>query len=104
MIEDILTLGESAIRGLFDTGRSAKAPLLDRLAPIVDILGLVRRDEFESALAMISKARAMQEDLNDRLNAIESKLNLSRKASAPKTKNRRLRSVKHRAIRKKTKR
>ena len=94
LIEDLLKLGENILGNLLGARHEMGAQAREKLGRVAQKLDLVSRDEFDAAMAMISKARLMQEELNKRLTAVETKLNLS---SAPKSKNRRpqnLRSVK----------
>ena len=59
------------------------------------------RNEFDAAFAMLAKARAMQDELQERLEAIEAKINLSTAVKNKKAPKRHLPSVKQGNQRKK---
>lgn len=87
-IEDILNLGKIALEKFMDAGQQRYG---ERNAQNQGNHRTVSREEFDAAFAMLAKTRAIQEDLNERIKAIETKLNLSsphkaRKANHAKTK------------------
>ena len=105
LIEELLTLGEKTLKRLMDSRHKWHEHAHSALFDIAQKFDLVTHDEFDAALAMIAKARAIQEDLKERLDALESKLNqsgvtMNRKAPAKpvrkkmKTKKQSLPSVK----------
>lgn len=90
-VQDLLKLGENALGILLGARHELGAQARSGLANVSRRLDLVTREEFDAALAMIAKARAMQEDLNERLGIIEAQLGI---AKTSKTKKVNLRSVK----------
>lgn len=81
LLEDLLALGGSLLGNLSDVRHEFKAQAKGRVSDLARHLDLVSRDEFDTAFAMLAKARKMQEDLNDRLAALESKFRTGKKAS-----------------------
>ena len=84
LIEDMLSLGGSMLGNIMEARHELKAQAKQRVEDVARQLDLVSRDEFDAAFAMLAKARAMQEDLNDRLKVVEAKLNLSSTTMAKK--------------------
>src|SRR5437868_1093894 len=95
MIEDLMTLGGNLLGNVLGARGEMKAQARQRIDILARKLALVTRDEFDAAFAMLAKARAMQEELADRLMAIEAKLKMS-KAAAKKSSAKQKRSVKKR--------
>ncbi|HEU0118777.1 MAG TPA: accessory factor UbiK family protein [Alphaproteobacteria bacterium] len=79
LIEDMVSLGGAVLGNLAGARHEFRAQAKQHLGGLAQQLDLVSRAEFDAAFAMLAKARAMQEDLNDRLSEIEAHLNLSRK-------------------------
>lgn len=94
VIEELLFLGERALDRLIKARPYIDGHLRARLGDIAGRLGLVEREEFDAALAMIAKARARQEEILDRLSAIEKKLKMSSASKVITSKKKYLRSVK----------
>ncbi len=103
IVEDILKLGKNALGELLSSRHEFGAQARSRFDDVAQKLNLVSRREFDVAFAMLAKARAMQEDFDERLRVIEAHLNIATapKAPAKKTKKAKngakanLRSVKH---------
>ena len=97
-IEDILTLGSNILGNLLEARHEVRAQAKQRATSLLRHLDLVRREEFDAAFAMLSKARLMQDDFQERLKKIEDHLKLSKTDSLSKAglkaKKRRLLSVK----------
>jgi BMFP domain-containing protein YqiC len=83
LLDDLLTLGGSLFGNLVEARHELKAQAKERVETLARKLDLVSREEFDAAFAMLSKARALQDDLQERLKRIEAHLHLS---SAPKKK------------------
>lgn len=77
LLDDMLALGGSLFGNLVEARHELKAQAKNRAETLVRRLDLVTREEFDAAVSMLSKARAMQEELSDRLAAIESKLDIT---------------------------
>lgn len=82
LIEDMVTLGGNILGNLMGTRHEMKAQAKQRMNAIVRQLDLVSRGEFDAAFAMLTKARNIQEELLERLAAIEAQLNLSSRKKA----------------------
>ena len=95
LIEELLTLGEKALEHALRSRSGVKEHARHALNDLAQKMDLVTRDEFDAAIAMISKARTIQEEIKNRLDAIEKKLNLSSTSKKVTTKKQSLRSVKH---------
>jgi BMFP domain-containing protein YqiC len=94
-LEDLLKLAEQTFDILLDSRNEISAKARAKCEHITRRLGFVSRNEFDAAFAMLAKARATQEELNERLKAVEAKLKMSRaQAKKPATKLI-LRTVKH---------
>jgi BMFP domain-containing protein YqiC len=94
LIDDLLTLGGSLFGNLVDARHEFKAQAKTHVGDLARKLDLVSREEFDAAFAMLAKARAMQDDLQERIERIEKHLGLSqvkRRQAVPrkKRKNRR---------------
>jgi len=81
LIEDLLKFGSAAMGSLFEGKRGAKTIIGSQFEVIARRLDLVTREEFDAAFAMIAKARLKQEELSERLAALESKMGISPKAN-----------------------
>jgi BMFP domain-containing protein YqiC len=94
LIEDVMSLGGNILGNLLGARHEFKAQAKQRMDGIARQLDLVTRSEFDAAFAMLAKARMMQEELNDRLTAIESHLHMSSAKKPVKTVKPNLPSVK----------
>lgn len=84
LIDDLLTLGGSLFGNLAEARHELRAQAKTHVDTLARRLDLVSREEFDAAFAMLSKARALQDDVRERLERIEAKLNLrSSRADAP---------------------
>jgi BMFP domain-containing protein YqiC len=101
LIEDMVTLGGNILGNLLGARHELGAQAKQRMEGLARNLDLVSRHEFDAAFSMLSKARAMQEDLHERLMTIEAKLNLSSPKTAPQKTKINLPSVKKSTRRKK---
>lgn len=95
LLDDLLTLGGSLFGNLIEARHEIKNQAKTRGDFLKHKLDLVSREEFDAAFAMLSKTRTMQDDLQERLERIETKLNLSRGAKKKSTTKSSLPSVKH---------
>ncbi|MFY9287529.1 MAG: accessory factor UbiK family protein [Alphaproteobacteria bacterium] len=94
LIEDMVTLGGNLLGNLLGARHEMKAHAKQRMDSLARQLDLVSRGEFDAAFAMLAKARLMQEELSDRLDRIESKMNLSSTKTSKKATKLNLPSVK----------
>jgi len=94
LIDDLMSLSGNVLGNLLGARHEMKAQAKQRMNQIVRQLNLVTREEFDAAFAMLAKVRTMQEELNERLQAIEGKLNLSSKSGIKMKPKRRLPSFK----------
>ena len=93
LVDDLMALGGNILGNLLGARHEIGAQARERMDSLSQRLNLVSRNEFEAAFAMLSKARAIQEDLNERLTRIETKLNLSTTVKSKKAAKKRLPSV-----------
>src|SRR5262249_43438337 len=104
LINDLLKLSGNVLGNILGARHEMKAQARQRLDSLAKNLDLVSRREFDAAFAMLAKARTMQEEISERLDAIETKLGLSSKAARSETKSqakRRLPSLRKSNYRKK---
>lgn len=94
LIDDVMTLCRSLLGGVADARHELKAQVKEHAENVAKKLDLVGREEFDAAMAMLSKARAAEEDMRDRLNAVEAKLKMSSASATPKSMKANLPSVK----------
>jgi BMFP domain-containing protein YqiC len=94
LIEELLTFGEKAFDQALKARPNVKRHIRQALNDLASSCDLVTREEFDAAMAMIAKARAIQEELKERLESIEKKLNLSRTSEKVTRKKKSLPSVK----------
>ena len=94
LIEDVLSLGGKLLGQALEARHELKAQAKQRVEDVARQMDLVTRDEFDAAFAMLAKARAMQEALNDRLTSIEAKLGMSSATKSRKSMKVNLPSVK----------
>lgn len=73
LIDDLMTLGSGLLGQLAEARHELKAQAGGRFGKIAERLDLVSREEFDAAFAMLQKARAVQEDIIRRLDALEGK-------------------------------
>jgi BMFP domain-containing protein YqiC len=76
LIDDLMSLSGNVLGNLLGARHEMKAQAKERMNQIAKHLNFVSRDEFDGAFAMLAKARTMQEELSERLQAIEAKLGL----------------------------
>jgi BMFP domain-containing protein YqiC len=80
LLDDLMTLGGNALGTLLGARHEWKAQAKPRLASLARNLGLVSREEFDAAFAMLAKARAFQEELSERLEALEKHMSSAKPA------------------------
>ena len=85
LIDDLLTLGGSLFGNLVEARHEFKAQAKTHMEDLARRLDLVSREEFDAAFAMLSKARAMQEDMQERLARIERQLGIGSSSGKKKT-------------------
>jgi BMFP domain-containing protein YqiC len=74
LIGDMLKLSGNILGNLLGARHEMKAQAKQRMDSLARQLDLVGRREFDTAFAMLAKTRTMQEELAERLNVIEAKL------------------------------
>jgi|SRR5579872_752034 len=74
IFEDLARVASGALSALTGMREEVEARLRDQFQHILDRMNLVRREEFEAVQAMAAKARAEQEQLAERLAALEARL------------------------------
>jgi BMFP domain-containing protein YqiC len=74
IFEDLARVASGALSALTGVREEVEARLRDQFQHILDRMNLVRREEFEVVQAMAAKARAEQEQLAERLAALEARL------------------------------
>jgi BMFP domain-containing protein YqiC len=74
IFEDLARVASGALSALTGVREEVEARLRDQFQHILDRMNLVRREEFEAVQAMAAKARAEQEQLAERLAALEARL------------------------------
>ena|ERR1700722_1374593 len=84
LIDDVMTLGGNLLGNMLGARGELKAQARQRLDRLARRLDLVSREEFDAAFAMLAKARAMQDELSERLSAIEVRLKMPRVKSSAK--------------------
>ena len=94
LIEDMVSLSGNVLGNLLGARHEMRAQAKQRIDSLARHLDLVSRDEFGAAFAMLAKARAKQDELDERLTAIEAKLNLSSRSGIKPQAKRRLPSFK----------
>jgi len=87
MFDDAARMANGALGTLASLRREAEAQARQQFERLLDGLDLVTRDEFEAVKAMAAKARAEQEALTKRLDALEAaaKTPKPRKPRTPKS-------------------
>ena len=101
LISDMLKLSGNVLGNLLGARHEMKAQAKQRMDSLARQLDLVGRREFDAAFAMLAKARAMQDELSERLSVIEAKLNLSSTSGTKSKSKRRLPSLRKSNDRKK---
>jgi len=95
LIDDLMTLGSGLLSQLVEARHELKAQAADKFGDLAQRLDIVTREEFDAAFAMLQKARALQDDILRRLDALEGKKQPARKANGKtQTSKRSLPSVK----------
>ena len=74
IFEDLARVASGALSALTGVREEVEQRLRDQFQAILDRMNLVRREEFEAVQAMAAKARAEQEQLAERLAALEARL------------------------------
>jgi BMFP domain-containing protein YqiC len=77
LIDDVMALGGNLLGNFLGARHEVRAQAGQRVESLVQRFNLVSRSEFDAAFAMLAKARAMQDELLERLEAIEAKLERS---------------------------
>lgn len=110
LVEDVMTLGNAIVGNVLGARHELKAQAKQKFDQLAQQLEMVTRAEFDTAFAMLSKARLFQENLGERLDKIEAYLKMSsgkkssiKKAKAKKGAKVNLPSVKKSASKKKRK-
>ena len=94
LIDDVMALGGNLLGNLLGARHEMRAQAGQRVESLVQRFNLVSRGEFDAAFAMLAKARTMQEELSERLQAIEAKMKMSRESGIKPKSKRRLPSFK----------
>ncbi len=74
LVDDLARMAAGAAGALAGVRREVRARLKERLERLLAGADMVAREEFDAAHAMAAKARAEQEDLAERLAALEVRL------------------------------
>ena len=74
ILDDLAKVASGALSGISGVKQEVEGRLRQQFERILAGMDLVRREEFEAVKAMAAKARSEQEDLADRLAALESRL------------------------------
>jgi BMFP domain-containing protein YqiC len=74
LFDDIARVAAGAIGTLSGVKNEVEMRIREQLERVLAGMDLVSRDEFEAVKAMAAKARSEQEDLQKRLNDLESRL------------------------------
>jgi BMFP domain-containing protein YqiC len=91
IFEDLARVASGALSALTGVREEVEARLRDQFQHILDRMNLVRREEFEAVQAMAAKARDEQEQLAERLAALEARLEAEN--AEPRAKSARARSA-----------
>jgi len=78
IIEELLHLGEKAFEGALKSRRDWKRHARALMQDMLNHCDIVTREEFDSAIARVNKARLIQEELLERMRIMESRLGMSR--------------------------
>lgn len=74
-------IGSEALISAVNLKREVESEALDRLERLAKRMKLVQREEFEALQESVKRLRAIQEELNRRLGAIESQLGVEKPVS-----------------------
>jgi len=80
--DDLARVANGAMGALSGVRSDVEARFRDQLERVLAGMDLVSREEFEAVKAMAAKARAEQEDLQQRVAALESRLAEGRRTPA----------------------
>jgi BMFP domain-containing protein YqiC len=94
LVDDMISLGGNILGNLLGARHEIKAHAKQRMGTVLQQLDLVSRGEFDAAFAMLAKARVMQEDLAERLEAIEAHLRMPKATKSGKSMKPNLPSIK----------
>lgn len=89
-LDDVIKCGKAVFDVLLGARHVAVDKARERAQEVAEKIGLVGREEFDAAFAMLAKLRDMQDDINKRLQALEKQQVVATahpktKKSAPKT-------------------
>ncbi len=96
-VEDMILLAGGVVSNIKESRHELKSQVRQRASAMPRELDLVTREEFDTAFAMLAKARNAQEELAVRLVRIESCLGLTKDTKPVKNKKKNLPSVKTKA-------
>ena len=83
--DDLARVAAGALGSLSGVKTEVEARLREQLEKVLAGMDLVSRDEFEAVKAMAAKARSEQEDLANRLIALESRVAVLSAGGVPKS-------------------
>jgi BMFP domain-containing protein YqiC len=83
--DDLARVANGAVGALSGVRSDIEARLRDQLERVLAGMDLVSREEFEAVKAMAAKARAEQEELLQRIAALESRLAVAQTTPKPST-------------------
>jgi BMFP domain-containing protein YqiC len=84
LIDDIARVATGALGSFSEVRHQVKTLVRQRVDQMITEMDMVSREEFDRVEAMAARARDRQEELEARLAALEQKLGLKVKKSAPK--------------------
>lgn len=84
IFDDIARVAGGAASAFGSLKDQIRSEIRHRVDTVIANMDLVRREEFDAVSAMAAKARMEQEQLEERLAAIEAKLGIKTKTPAPK--------------------
>lgn len=82
-LDDLAKMATGALGSFGDVKEQVKSMVKDRVEQVLEELDLVTRKEFERVEALAAKARATQQDLEDRIRKLEKQLKPAPKAKKP---------------------
>jgi len=71
--DDMAKVATGAAGGLLDMKREMESMVGNQLEKLLQKMNLVTKEEFDTVQAMLAKARAEQEEIKKRLDALEKK-------------------------------
>jgi BMFP domain-containing protein YqiC len=74
LLDDLARVATGALGALTGVREELEARLREQLDRILGRMNLVRREEFDAVQAMVAKARAAQEALEERVTRLEARL------------------------------